>query len=383
MRGCGKTMLLRALDIHAQAASHEGESNSEVMIRLRETGFIGLFVSAQRLLELGDSATRLEQRLSRLFVHYSLQATRALSHLHDIEATSLVPGAHTTLANAIADYLQGGEDLRLATSIDDLEARLERIAVLMSRSPHNYIVRQAPTEVFQHLAEKLRACSEIIAQSTVLFLLDDVSSRYLPLDKVEELLSGLLFQSPVCAFKFTSEWQTIELGLQSPGRIHPIRDGRDLVVFDLGAEVFQTINASGKDKGTDFVAQILQQRSKFHSAHPSHRPRDLLGDVPLETVAREIASSEVTSKDRKTAYRGLSCLTSVCVGDIGDVIKLYEEIIKRASAGRSNIPIPINDSTQAECFQAISSRRLYDLNRRGGFFKSHALAFAEAARELL
>ena len=200
---------------------------------------------------------------------------------------------------------------------------------------------------------------------------------------MEELLSALLFQSPVCAFKFTSEWQTIELGLQSPGRIHPIREGRDLAVFDLGADVFQTINANGKDRGNDFVAQILQQRAKFHASHPKWGPKDLLGDIPLERVAREIAAAGTTSKDRKHAYRGLSCLTSVCVGDLGDVIKLYEEIIKRASAGRKGLSIPIDDSIQAECFQAISSRRLYDLNRRGGIYKGHALAFAEAARELL
>src|SRR5690606_5265210 len=115
---------------------------------------------------------------------------------------------------------------------------------------------------------------------------------------ISELLSALLFQSPTCAFKFTSEWQTIELGLQSPGRNHPIRIDRDLAVFDLGADVFQTINAD-KEKGNSFVASILHQRAKFHVSHPNkYSPRDLLGDVPLEQVAREIAASNATSKER-------------------------------------------------------------------------------------
>ncbi|MDT3706308.1 MAG: hypothetical protein ROZ09_05735 [Thiobacillus sp.] len=383
MRGCGKTMLLRALDFHAQASHRVGETDESVLERIEQSQVVGLFVSAQRLLDLRHSVTRLEQRLTRLYVHYALQAARALLHLRDLDREALAPGAHVTLANGIADYLNGADDLRGATSVDDLESRLEKIAVLSSRGNSVYTVKQAPVEVFQHLAERFRMCSRVVASSTVLFLLDDVSTRYLELERVEELLSALLFQSPVCAFKFTSEWQTIELGLRSPGRNHPIREGRDLSVFDLGADVLQTINASGKDKGNDFVAQILQQRAKFHASHPKWNPKDLLGDVPLEQVAREIASSNATSKERKQAYRGLSCLTSVCVGDIGDVIKLYEEIIKRASAGRSSLSIPIEEGIQAECFLAISSRRLYDLNRRGGFFKSHALAFAEAARDLL
>jgi hypothetical protein len=216
-----------------------------------------------------------------------------------------------------------------------------------------------------------------------LFLLDDVSTRHLELDRIAELLSALLFQSPLCAFKFTSEWQTIELGLQSPGRIHPIRIDRDVAVFDLGADVFQAIT-SDKDKGNEFVSAILQQRATFHVTHPTeYSPRQLLGDVSLAQVAREIASSNTTSKERKQVYRGLSCLTSVCVGDIGDVIQLYEEILRKAASDNPRTIVPIAAAIQSDCFLAMSSRRLYDLDRREGRFKNHALAFAAAAHELL
>jgi hypothetical protein len=387
MRGCGKTMLLRALDLHARAArltdDTRTESAEQVLARIRTDGFVGLFVSAQRLLDLRHTATRVEHRLTRLFVNYSLQAARALMHLRDLDEGVVSAMAHTRLAEAVAGYLEGADDLTRSTSLEDLERRLERIAVLSSRGASPHEVKQAPAEVFQRLADAFRGCSPITATSTVFFLLDDVSTRYLELDRVEELLSALLFQSPSCAFKFTSEWQTIELGLRSPGRIHPIRVDRDLAVFDLGADVFETINGVGKDKGTDFVEQILRQRARYHVAHPKFGPRELLGDVALEQVAREIAVSSNTSRDRKLAYRGLSCLTNVCVGDIGDVIKLYEEILRQASTGKGRMAIPIPDSVQAECFQALSSRRIYDLNRRGGYYKNHALAFADAAHELL
>jgi serine/threonine protein kinase len=387
MRGCGKTMLLRALDLHARAArlsdQEKSEATTDVLQRIRADGFVGLFVSAQRLLDLRHAGTDVEHRLTRLFVNYSLQAARALMHLRDLDSEAVSLDAHIKLAEAVADHLGDAPELKRSLSLEDLERRLERIAVLSSRSASPYEVKQAPADVFPRLAEAFRSCSPLTSGSTVFFLLDDVSTRYLELERVGELLSHLLFQNPSCAFKFTSEWQTIELGLRSPGRIHPIRVDRDVAVFDLGADVYETIKGRGKDKGIDFVEQILAQRAEYHVAHPKYGPRELLGDVPLEQVANQIAGSSDTSRARKHAYRGLSCLTNVCVGDIGDVIKLYEQILQQASAGKAQISIPISDAIQSECFQALSSRRLYDLNRRGGYYKNHALAFAEAAHELL
>jgi tRNA A-37 threonylcarbamoyl transferase component Bud32 len=384
MRGCGKTMLLRALDIHARATLREGETSEMVIQRLRNDRYVGLFVSAQRLLDLREqSLLKLEYRLTRLFLAYALQAARALMHLRDVDPGTVAPRAHTRLASAVADYMEGADDLRHSISLDDLEKRLQRIAVLTVSGGEKNLVKQAPAEVFNHLANSLRECSEAFESASIFYLLDDVSTRYLELDKIEAVLSALLFQSPTCAFKFTSEWQTIELGLRSPGRNHPIRIGRDLTVFDLGEDVFKTINAPGS-AGKDFVAQILQLRAGLHAQHPRQRdPKVILGDVPLEQVAREIASSTEGAGQKKRVYRGLSCLTSVCVGDIGDVIKLYEEILRRA--GNSN-EYPIEEHIQSECFQEMSARRLYDLNRRANYsrnLKNHALAFAQTAHDLL
>lgn len=384
MRGCGKTMLLRALDIHARATQRKDETAEAVIQRIRNDRFVGLFVSAQRLLDLREqSLLKLEYRLTRLFVAYALQAARALMHLRDVDSTAIAPGAHTRLASAVADYLEGVDDLRDSISLDDLEQRLQRIAVLTVSGDEKHLVKQAPAEVFNHLASSLRECSEVFESASIFYLLDDVSTRYLELDKIEALLSALLFQSPICAFKFTSEWQTIELGLRSPGRNHPIRIDRDLTVFDLGEDVFKTISAPGS-AGKDFIARILQLRADLHAQHPRQRdPRVILGDVPLEQVAREIASSSEGAGQKKRVYRGLSCLTSVCVGDIGDVIKLYEEILRRGSNANA---YPIEDQTQSECFQEMSARRLYDLNRRATYsrnLKNHALAFAQTAHDLL
>jgi len=382
MRGCGKTMLLRALDIHARASGQDGEHAKKILERLAQDRYVGLFVSAQRLLELRSSSFKIQNWLARLFVNYSLQASRALLHIQDLDREALAPGAHSTLAHSVADVLSGVDHLLEVKSVEELEAQLERLAVKINRDSESFSISLAPAQAFGHLASQIRFCSSVFSESMILFLLDDVSTRYLALDGISELLSSLLFQSPVCAFKFTSEWQTIELGLQSPGRNHPVRIDRDVSVFDLGADVYKTI-ASTKGRGNDFVESILIQRSRFHVAEASnYRPKTLLGDVTLERVAEEIASSGVTSSKRKQSYRGLTCLTSVCVGDIGDVIKLYEQILRRSEmSGRLITPIP--NSIQSECFLDISSKRIYDLDRRTKSFKKHALSFASAANNML
>ena len=379
MRGCGKTMLLRALDIHARAMQREADTTENVVDRIRNDQFVGLYGSAQRLLDLREqSLQKLEHTLTRLFVHYSLQAVCGLIHIQDIAPDSITPGAHTLLGGAVSDFLKGGDELRHTVSIEDLKRSLEEIMVNVLSNNNRYTVSQAPAEVFSHLARNLRECTVVLNSATVFFLLDDVSTRYMALDKIERLMSSLIFQNPVCAFKFTSEWQTIELGLKSPGREHPVRIDRDLGLFDLGTHVYQLINASG-NTGKRFVSQIIERRSLYVTGK-SQNLVSVIGDTSLEQVARDIATSEETSRKRKEAYRGLSCLTNVCVGDIGDVILLYQDILKSAERLKKD---PASASLQSECFQRLSSNRLYHLNRKGGFFKNNALAFAQASHELL
>lgn len=381
MRGCGKTMLLRSLDFHARASQMKGESADDTISRIRDDRFLGLFVSASRLLDLRElSLYKVEYTLTRLFINYSLEAVRAILHLRDVDESIVSEQAHRLLSSAVADFLEDAEELRSILSLEDLERNLEKTLVKVLKGNQEYSIKHAPVEVFSNLANQLRKCSEIFGDSSVFFLLDDVSTRYLEIEKIERIISTFLFQSPTCAFKFTSEWQTIELGLKSPGRAHPIRIDRDLSLFDLGADVYQTISASG-NRGKNFVSQVLQQRARFHTAYARLRsPKDLLGDVPLETIAREISSSTQTSITRKNVYRGLSCLTKFCIGDIGDVVKLYEDILRKFDADEN---YPISDQKQSASFQALSSRRLYELNRRDGHFKDNALAFAQAAHKLL
>ncbi|MCY3792691.1 MAG: hypothetical protein OXH63_28240, partial [Gemmatimonadetes bacterium] len=386
MRGCGKTMLLRALQFHARAAPRGDEANEGILKRLTEDNYVGLFVSAQRLLNrLGEEDAVEEQNpFERLLLTYGLEAARAVSHLRDIDRSAVSELAHRSLWTAVAACIEGLDLLGPISSLEDLDRRLEDHLILLNRAEQEHVLHVAPHVAFCRLSKALRECSSVWGTARVLFLLDDVSTRYLKHSRIEEILSTLLFQDATCAFKLTSERQTLALGLKSPGRNHPVRVGRDLSVFDLGAEVYEKIKKPGKANGRHFVERILSQRAECFAGHPQVAPSVLLGDVELEQLAAEIGQSESDArrsreKQRKGIYHGITALARVCVGDIGDVVSLYEQILK--NAGERGYPVA--REIQSECFQDFCARRLYDLNRRKPFLMDVAKSFAEASHSLL
>jgi hypothetical protein len=70
----------------------------------------------------------------------------------------------------------------------------------------------------------------------------------------------------------------------------------------------------------------------------------------------------------------------VCVGDIGDVLAIYEDMLTKG--GTETLPIPAR--IQHRAFLDNSAKRLLHLNlHRDGRFKDVAIGFADAAHELL
>lgn len=387
MRGCGKTLFLRALQLHARAAPRDGEGADQILERLVKDRFVGLYVSTSRLLDtLGERSKKVHEPYAKLYAAYALEAIRAVQHLHEISTKKVIPSYAKILAEATGDYLVGKNfDFKQSTSVHQLQQNLIRALVSLSRGESFFSLAANPAIAFPHLAEAIQKCSPLWNTAYVLFLLDDVSTRYLHEPRIAELLSALQFQSTSCAFKITSEAQTLELALRSPGQRELARAGRDYDVFDLGAEVYNRItkrpkaNAEDRVHGKHFVEQILKQRAKYYFNHPAAAPSELLGDASLESIAKNIASAPKTSTRKKEAYCGITALTRVCVGDIGDVISLYELILHKAEGHQWPIPASI----QSESYQEFCSRRLYDLNRRKGELKDVALSFAEASHELL
>ena len=377
MRGCGKTLLLRALQFHARAARQSRETDVDVLARLEKDNYVGLFVSAQRLLNVENLGTTITSDLfARLYVAYALEAARALAHLHDLDPSRISRDGHAGVARAVTGALTPTLDFPDLATIEQLERYLGSLLIRVSRSDSGFGLAAHPSNAFPVLADAIRRASPLWATAQVLFQLDDVSTRYMTAERIEGLLSALIFQSPTCAFKVTSEAQTIFLTLKSPGIVNPAAAWRDFQTFDLGADVHERLRQH--QSGKRFVEDILRQRAQFYANHPPSTPTQILGDVTYEEIAKTIALSKPESGDRKKVYRGITALTGMCVGDIGSVISLYEDILSRAN-GR----YPVPDGVQADAFQDFCSRHLYLLDRRGGHLKDVAKSFAEASHELL
>ncbi len=375
MRGCGKTMLLHSVQFHARAALRSSETEAEAVLRVSQDRYVGLFVSAQRLIPMrGEARPSSEQLFARLVVAYAAAAARALAHLADLDPSAIDPDAAASIARAVGEVLTPNPMLAEPTTIEQLERALVDLLVRLSRTDSPFSIATTPGTAFPHLASAVRRSARTWRDAQVLFLLDDVSTRYLDTGRIDELLSSLIFQHPDCAFKLTSEAQTIFLDLKSPGEMHPALAGRDFQTFDLGGEVYERL----KGRGRDFINEILRARSRFNAGHPKVDPRDVLGDVNLITIARDVVASKPTSKRRKELYRGLSALAGVCVGDIGSVIQIYQAIIARRGA---TYPIPAQ--IQNAAFQDFCARYLYHLDRRDSDLKAFAMGFAEAAYHLL
>lgn len=386
IRGCGKTMLLRALQSHARIFAHE-TGGGRVDEGLQADGYVGLYVSSSRLLDpLGKHDQTLHEPYSRLFVAYTREAIRALMHLKALPAQAasgplVAHDAHQRLAHFVATQISNCGQLEICQDLRSLEIELQSILNSLERGESQYVLGASPTVAFPDLAEAVVGCSATWSGCQVFFLLDDVSTRHLALDAVGQLMSRLLFSSPGAAFKFTTELQTLERALQSLALIESGSSDREFDIFDLGAAV----NARLRDtesgvQGTDFLARILQARAQHSSSHPDCTPQQLLGDKSLESVAALIVGTTSNSARRKGAYQGLRALTALCVGDLGDVIKIYESIVRRAEMAEER---PASGRTQTEAIREHAARRLFNLRRRTGDLKTYATEFAKASHELM
>jgi tRNA A-37 threonylcarbamoyl transferase component Bud32 len=385
MRGCGKTMLLRALEFHARAvpANNKEESNKAILLeRLKNETYVGLYVSSRKLLDkLGkDSKEPLFEPFSRLFISYALEGIRAIRHLQDINQEFVVPSYFKTIKEVLNNSLSNKEILQNVQSESSLENILVDIMFSLNKGEDFYRIDLAPSNAFQGLAEAIRNSTTIWQSHYILFLLDDVSTRYFHQNNIAELLSSLIFQNEICAFKITSEAQTIEVILNSPGNIEKARLGRDVESFDLGQNVYGRIKDKGLKNGTNFIEEILIKRADYYSNHPNHKPSEMLGSNTLINVARTICNISEGNDLKNKVYYGMTTLAGICVGDIGEVIHLYDSILKHYDN-----KFPISPEKQSRCFRDLSSTRLFQLNRFKSDYrlKDFALSFAEASHELL
>jgi hypothetical protein len=383
MRGCGKTILLRALQFHARYRRLDG--NTEVPppeTLLSSDKWVGLYASCLQLLSPSAIATAdASLPFERLYVAYLKDAVQALSRLRQMGEDQRGGTVEGFVRDALG-ALEFERELPGLTSLPAIRQFLTQIQFELSSGHKACRLKGPPVEGFAHLAGALRAAAPILADKYVLFLLDDVSTRYLGDEMVSRVISALLFQHPDCAFRITTEAQTLQRLLLSPGGGAEADPSRDYREFDLGREVYRLVQESRLGQGPRFIAEILRRRARFVQSMPEiarREPVEVLGDQSLEMIAKVLATASEGDPERKKAYWGLRALEAVCVGDVGDVVKLYETILQAHAGGALPVP-PIR---QSEAFLNHSSSAVHFLNRRNQDLKNIAIAFSRASGELL
>ena len=344
MRGCGKTILLRSLEWIARAHKREGETAHQVIRRLKSDRFLGLFVSCAALLGSPRTA-QIQVPLHRLFLAFAREIAR---NLHDCELMNL----------GIIDYnaLRPFAEL-IRRTVKWFAPPVGATDVSALRQAISSAIQNPPTDAdnkidfgarvaFDELARATRRLLDLWENKILLFLIDDVSTRYVSGENIEEILSHLCLQSPEFGFKISTETQSLELS--TPGG-SAARIGRDYELFDLGAEVLARL---GGPSGTRFVEEVLQRRSAITDAAPILSPSQLLGKQSLSDVA--VAIREQPSKS--AVYWSIDVLAGVCVGDIGDILQIYSSMLSRSGASAR-----ISAETQHQAMLDFAEGRLFAL----------------------
>ena len=376
MRGCGKTMLLRSLDCHSRIAMATAEDLTKPLERIKMDHFVGIYVSGSRLLDARHSPDVDFRPI--LFTSFAREAIRVVRHLEAIGFDTNPQAAHLIAAvvrQFIANSVSAISEYPTAPGLD---YELQRFQTeLASGRVHKPLTVTAST-AYQALATAISQATPEWGSVRVLFLLDDISTRYLDDQLIRKVLTEVLFQNEICSFKVTTETQTWISVLLSPGEVETIREDRDFKRFDLGERVARRLKAHG----WKFLDTLLQKRlrlSRKNSQLSALKPSQIIGHSKLEDIAEVLATSGVSSAKRKAAYHGIEALAAICVGDIGDTITLFDRMLEKVDPD-TNVVSP---KAQSEVYQTFCGSRLWELASRDVDFKEYALGFAEASQDLL
>ncbi|UKA67740.1 hypothetical protein LFT44_04810 [Arthrobacter sp. FW306-05-C] len=373
MRGCGKTMLLRSLEWSAHAVVAPEEDRAQAVSRIAGQSYLGLFVSCAHLLRAPRERVG-EGALQRLYLAYAREAIRAVQTCEVHSLGNPRPEAidrFCELISATVPTFQPGEQ----------SAALPRIELELSKAIQRDVpddVRRAfvPLEAFTELAKGIRSLVDIWAAKTVLFLLDDVSKRFVNEDDLTDLLTQFCLKSETFGFKISTETQTQVLHSPSGERA---LEGRDYQVFHLGEHVLEALKGAA---GARFLEQILDRRQQIVSGSAAVPSRKRLGNRSLRNIAESIkySAGPGTPADRYPYY-GLSALAAVCVGDIGDVLQIFHKMTFGTQPGSV-----ISQRRQHEILVSESRLRLLSLVKLdvdNAWYFNHSAAFANAShREL-
>lgn len=393
MRGCGKTMLLRSLEVHARIVAGKEEKSTQESRKaaLSGDGYLGIYASARHLGITSISPSideskedRVARFFARLFLVYSGRICDALNHIEEEFQGTVDPEAALRISTVIFGQINRKNPIERTNSLDDLQTQLLLDAELWSSDQSAPVLKTEPWQSFVLLAKAVQNVLIGIGEPQIAFLLDDVSTRHLEQEEIELVVSTLLVQEPACSFKITSETQTFFLAIKSPGLINLASGERDYLPFDLGSKVLEQLK--DPKSGEKFLESILSRRMRALGGDLAKlSPKQVLGDASLVSIARKIGSITNFAAPPEGIYAGFSALRGVCIGDLGTIIALYQEILRRARPDK--LPVPAAD--QHKVYQTFCSNQLFQLNSRDQRLKTDfslkkiALDFAEASHQEL
>ncbi|WP_155854312.1 MULTISPECIES: ORC-CDC6 family AAA ATPase [unclassified Arthrobacter] len=373
MRGCGKTMLLRSLEWSAHAVVSPEEDRAQAVARISDQSYLGLFVSCAHLRRAPRERVG-EGALQRLYLAYAREAIRAVQTFDVHGLGDLRPEAIDRFCELISATVPTFEHGEQAAALPRIELELSK--AIQRDVP--YDVRRAfvPLEAFTELAKGIRSLIDIWAGKTVLFLLDDVSKRFVSEDDLTDLLTQFCLKSETFGFKISTETQSQVLHSPSGERA---LEGRDYQVFHLGEHVLEALKGTA---GGRFLEQILDRRQQIVSGSAAVPARKRLGNRSLRSIAESIKNSAGQSGHMdRYPYYGLSALAAVCVGDIGDVLQIFHKMTLGTQPGSV-----ISQRRQHEVLVSESRLRLLSLVKLDvddAWYFNHSAAFANAShREL-
>jgi hypothetical protein len=372
MRGCGKTMLLRGLEWSARTHRGDNEDQSEVLARVGQDKFLGLFVSCASLLRT-PRATSVDAPVARLLLAFAREAVRAVA-ICDLDEIGKV---RTHALAPFADFIQSNvpwfEPPADKTDYVAVERALD-VALQRNVTADEGAVQPQALLAFERFVELTRPLVDLWANRTIFFLLDDASTRVLPKEDVKTILTAIRQKSPLFGFKISTEDQTLlTVPFEEEANAQTAREGRDYEYFDLGREVLG--NLAGR-KGVEFLRGILSRRVQIVTRLPEYlgAPEEVLGQQDLATLAEALRSTGA----KEPVYWGLQALAAVCAGDIGAVLQLYDDMLDRAGSGT------VTQKIQHDILTEAGNKKLMGLAGRDPWLYQHAVAFSQASsRELL
>jgi hypothetical protein len=392
MRGCGKTMLLRSFHWQARIFQYDDESKENVLERIKNDTFLALFVSCATLLRGPRPTHTPELVMHRLFLAFALEV------IHFVQTCNL---------RKIGNFDQSAYDrlnLLIKKTVDWYNPPIDSTDLYAIENALNNTVNNIPAktkditdfnprQAFEDLTKITRSFGDIVSNKHLDFLLDDVSIRYMSKESVETILRQLCFQSGLFSFKVSTETQT--LALHSPGGMIA-QIGRDYEIFDLGEEVFAILR--DKRERISFIENILSKRTLNTTGMQLYQqclPSQLLGRKSLINIARNIRSEgkikingniKVRGKKPKSKvitkfmYYGIDALVGICVGDLGEIITIYDRMLRHANPSTNRV----DNIQQNIVLIDFAEGRLRRLATIDPWLYSHAIAFAQAShRELL